>query len=281
VDDLNLVEPRGIGDLSVRAVLRPASARPKLATVVREGILAEILAGRWRPGDRVPTEKELMTRFGVSRTPIREAMQSLKLVGIVDISPRRGATVRALSIESVVDLAILSGVMSPRRSLGDVFEFRFAMEGAIAGLAAVNVSRDQVESLQSILAENEAAIRRGDLGAALQVDVRFHAAIAEASGNVVFQAVAHALNGLLVEQRRITSGIAGAPQASFLEHQDILAAIARGDGRSARAAAETHIDRTRARFDSARDLARRPSRRNAASPSGVEPTRGTSQRRVL
>src|SRR5687768_10437118 len=84
---------RGRGD--------PPARRAKLATVVREHLLADIRSGRWRPGDRLPTELELMANFGVSRAPIREAMQSLHLLGIVDISPRRGAVVRALPMESV------------------------------------------------------------------------------------------------------------------------------------------------------------------------------------
>src|SRR6476620_9657648 len=83
--------------------------QPKLAESVRESLLAEISGGRFRPGDRLPTEIELQQRYHVSRTPIREAMQSLHLMGIVDISPRRGATVRAIPMESVVDMAILSG----------------------------------------------------------------------------------------------------------------------------------------------------------------------------
>src|SRR4051794_6320888 len=101
---LTVIRPSETSHLSV---LPPR--RPKLATGVREQLLADIRSGRWRPGDRLPTEIELMARFGVSRAPIREAMQSLHLLGIVDISPRRGAIVRALPVEAVIDMAILSG----------------------------------------------------------------------------------------------------------------------------------------------------------------------------
>jgi GntR family transcriptional repressor for pyruvate dehydrogenase complex len=236
------------------AVEEPAAAgarRPKLATVVREHILADIRAGRWRPGDRIPTELELMARFGVSRAPIREAMQSLHLLGIVDISPRRGATVRALPVESVVDLAILSGAMGPERSVNAVFEFRDAMESAIGELTAANATDAQIEGLRAILAENAAAIARVDRVEAGKIDVRFHAAIAEASGNIVFQAVAQALSGLLVEFRRMTGGIPGAAEASFEEHEEIFRALAAHDGPAARRASERHIRNTRARYESA------------------------------
>jgi GntR family transcriptional repressor for pyruvate dehydrogenase complex len=226
---------------------RPAR-RPKLATVVRENLLGDIRAGRWGPGDRIPTEVELMARFGVSRAPIREAMQSLHLLGIVDISPRRGATVRALPMASVIDLAILSGAMDREGSVKAVFEFRDAMDSAIGELAAANVTDAQIEGLRAILAENGAAVARGDLPEARSVDVRFHAAIAEASGNLVFQAVAQAVSGLLREFRRMTGGIPGAAEASYGEHEEIYRALLARDGPAARRASERHIRNTRARY---------------------------------
>jgi DNA-binding FadR family transcriptional regulator len=226
--------------------------QPKLAESVRESLLAEITAGRFRPGDRLPTEIELQERYRVSRTPIREAMQSLHLMGIVDISPRRGATVRAIPVQSVVDMAMLSGAMTGPDRVKDVFQFRDAMESAIAELSAVNADDAQLGRIRTILEENRSAVERGDRDAAREVDVRFHAAIAEASGNVVFTAVSAALGGLLVELRRTTGGIPGASEASLQEHQEIFRALERRDAGAARRATERHIRNTQARFESAR-----------------------------
>lgn len=240
----------GVGaERTRRGRVRP---RPRLATQVREQILADVFAGRWRPGDRLPTEVEMMASFGVSRAPIREAMQALHFMGIVDISPRRGATLRALPVESVMDMAILSGSMAGSGRVDDVFEFRDATESAIAELSARNADAAQIERIRSILADNEAAVERGDTDEAGRVDVRFHAAIAEASGNVVFMAVSAALGGLLVELRRTTGGIPGASAASLVEHVEIFAAIEKRDAPAARRATERHIRNTRARFDAAR-----------------------------
>jgi DNA-binding FadR family transcriptional regulator len=186
--------------------------------------------------------------FGVSRTPIREAMQSLSLLGVIDVSPRRGATVQALPVESVVDLAILSGTMAPERSVDDILAFRLAMESAIADLAAANAGDEDLATLQSIVADNGAAVANRDRDAAIDADIRFHAAIAEASGNVVFISVAHVLNGLLVELRKTTGGIPGASDASLAEHRAILSALERRDGAAARQAAAEHIANTRARY---------------------------------
>lgn len=225
--------------------------RPKLATRVRDELMADIWSGRFRPGDHLPTEVELMARFGVSRAPIREAMQSLLLLGVVDISPRRGATVRALPVRSVVDMAILAGIMGQESHVSDVFDFRDVMEGATAEMSARNASETQLRAIQEILRENEAAVRAGDRALAQEIDIRFHAAIADASGNVIFQAVAAALTGLLAELRRTTGGIPGASEASFVEHQEIWEAVRRRDGPAARRATERHIRNSQARYVSA------------------------------
>jgi len=179
-------------------------------------------------------------------------MQSLNLLGIVDISPRRGATVRALPIQSVINLAILAGVMDRERSIHDVFEFRHATEGEIARLAARHATDDQLLEARAILSENNAAVAAGDLVVAQQIDVRFHTAIAAASGNVVFCALAAALNRLFFEVRRMTGGIPGASAAALEEHRRIFEAISRHDGAAAKRATRAHIHNTEARYSAAR-----------------------------
>lgn len=197
-----------------------------------------------------------MRLFGVSRTPIREAMQSLSLLGVVDIAPRRGAIVRALPLASVVDMAVLSGTMAEAGSVEDLLEFRYQTESSIARLAAARATSDQLAALASLLRDNAAALEAGEGERARSIDVRFHAAIAAASGNVVFEAVAHALSGLLVEQRRITGGIPGASAASYAEHVAILTAIEARDADAAQRASESHIRGTRSRYEAARSAQR-------------------------
>lgn len=226
--------------------------RPKLAARVREQLLAEIWSGHWRPGDQLPTEPELMRRFEVSRAPVREAMQSLHLLGIVDISPRRGAVLEALPVQSVIDLAILSGIMDRERSITDVFQFRHATEPAMARLAARHASQDELAALQELILENAEAVERDDRAAAQRIDLRLHSAIADASGNSVFRTVAAAMNGLFIEVRRATGGIPGASEVALGEHRRIVAAIERRDGRSAESAARAHIRHTQARYQAVR-----------------------------
>jgi GntR family transcriptional repressor for pyruvate dehydrogenase complex len=228
--------------------------RPKLSEMVRAKILDGIRSGRWKPGDRLPTEPEMMKAFGVSRAPIREAMQSLLLLGIVDISPRRGAFVRALPAQSVIDLAILSSMMTRDRPIDAVYDFRHGTEGAIAALAARRVTDVQREELRAIIAENAAAIEIGDLDEARRIDVRFHGTIAVACGNVIFQAVQAALGGLLVDLRQQTGPIVGATSFSLNEHRQIFEAIARRDPAAAREATEAHILNSKARYTALRRL---------------------------
>jgi GntR family transcriptional repressor for pyruvate dehydrogenase complex len=149
-------------------------------------------------------------------------------------------------------MAILSGSMRGTDRIRDVFEFRDAMESAIAELSARNADEAQLVGLRAIIEDNRRAVESADREEAQRVDVRFHAAIAEASGNVVFTAVSAALSGLFVDLRRATRGIPGASEASYLEHREILTALEGRDGPAARRASERHIRNTRARYESAR-----------------------------
>jgi GntR family transcriptional repressor for pyruvate dehydrogenase complex len=227
---------------------RARERRPKLSEVVRAKVLNGIRSGEWKPGDRLPTEPEMMKAFRVSRAPIREAMQSLLLLGVVDISPRRGAFVRALPAQSVIDLAILSSMMTRDRPIDAVYDFRHGTEGAIAALAAQRVTDEQREELRAIVVENAIAIETGAIDEARRIDVRFHDAIAIACDNVIFQAVQSALGALLVDLREKTGPVVGATSYSLDEHRQIFDAIARGDPDAARAATEAHILNSKERY---------------------------------
>jgi GntR family transcriptional repressor for pyruvate dehydrogenase complex len=222
--------------------------RPTLAAMVRGQVLEAMLSGRLKPGDHLPTEPEMMKSFGVSRGPIREAMQSLSLLGIVDVSPRRGAFVRALPVQSVIDLAMLSSVMGRERPVDTIYEFRYGTEPPLAALAAKRITDDQVEELRSIVAANAAAVESGDFAQARLIDVRFHAEIAVSCGNAIFQAVGAALNGLLIELRRTGGSVVGASALSLVEHRQIFEAIARHDPTAAREATEVHILNSQRRY---------------------------------
>lgn len=233
---------------------RAPSTRRTLSEQVREEILAGIASGRWKPGDRLPTQDELIAIFGVSRTPIREAMQSLSTLGVVEISARRGAVVRALPVESVIDMAVLSGSMDPAGSIDDVFVFRHEIEGATAELASLNATDEQLGLLRTLHEQGRQCLEAGDREGFRDLDVMLHAAIAEASGNVVFHAVSRVISGLLVEQRNAVGNIPGASEQAYVEHEAILEAIAARDPVRARELGQAHISRTRSRVEEARAL---------------------------
>lgn len=246
-------QSRGHMDVNPRRRRVPSSRRT-LSEQVREEILAGIAAGRWKPGDRLPTQDELIAIYGVSRTPIREAMQSLSTLGVVEISARRGAVVRALPVESVIDMAVLSGSMDPAGSLDDVFVFRHEIEGATAELASLNATEEHVGRLRTLHEQGRQCLDAGDREGFRDLDVMLHAAIAEASGNLVFHAVSRVISGLLVEQRTAVGNIPGASEQAYVEHGAILEAISARDPVRAREVGQAHISRTRSRVEEARAL---------------------------
>ena len=226
----------------------PRSGQRKLAEIARDQMLLNIRSGRWPVGAQIPTEAELTKLFGMSRAPVREALQSLALLGVLDVSPRRGTYVQPLPSSSVVDMGILSSIMGVNNPVADLFEFRASTEASIAELAARNVTALQISHLRSVINENVAALAAEDPSEVQRVDVRFHKAIAVASENVVFQGVVAALSGLLTDLRRTIGGIPGASAQSYVEHRIIFEAIARHDTASARRAAEAHVRATEARY---------------------------------
>jgi GntR family transcriptional repressor for pyruvate dehydrogenase complex len=232
-----------------RDVSPPAAGRPRLSTIVRDRLLAEIRAGVWQPGDRLPTEPELEARFGVSRTPVREAMQSLRLMGVVDISPRRGTTLRSIPSGPMLEFTLMSGTMDPQRSIADIIEFRLVVESATTSLCAERASVRQLAGIRTLLTRNAAAATKRDPALVQRIDVEFHAAIAAGAGNPVFQSAIQAVSDLLANLRRVTGGtIPGASMAALAEHEAIYDAVVDRDGPRARSAAERHITNTYARY---------------------------------
>jgi DNA-binding GntR family transcriptional regulator len=145
----------------------------------------DILAEAFRPGQPL-AETELAERFGISRTPIREALIRLQADGLVRIEPRRGASVQALSVTDFLE----------------VNELRLILEPYAAREAALSLDRTEIEELRA----KHASIRTGDpnemdLRQLEQLDSNVHEAIARASGNERLRQLVHNLDDMMQAMR--------------------------------------------------------------------------------
>jgi len=205
-------------------------------------LLAAIREGALSPGDKLPTEKQLSERHGVSRAVVREAIARLKSEGYVASRQGAGAFVVARPGQT-------SFRMTPD-DLRHAFELRGAMEVTVAELAAKRRRPQDLAAIRSAFAAMQGALSQEKDGAA--ADDAFHAAIAAATGNPLIQRFVDFLAHQFSETRQLTwapdsrqAGKAGAAQA---EHQALLAALEAGDPAAAARAARAHVAGAAARF---------------------------------
>ncbi len=198
--------------------------RPNLVReAAYERLKRRILEGVLQPGARL-SEPALAGALGVSRTPVREALQRLAQEGLVELRPGKGARVR---------------VLSPRE-VEEVYEVRALIEGEAAARAAERCDEAGVRRLEAALDALEAADPT-DYAAQIAADERFHARLVAAGGNRVLEQVFHDLDAALALTRQFSRDLNQTPETRA-QHRAIVAAIRAGDAAAARAAAEAHVE---------------------------------------
>ena len=216
---------------------------PVRRTTLREQAAVQIktliLEGRLKPGDRLPSERELVARLGVSRASVREALRSLEIRGLLDVRPGEGAFVREVPVEAVLDP--LSTALLDRRSLLEVLEARQILEPEIAALAAQRVGPEDVDEMERIVEEMADRLREQRHDQAVQSIIAFHRVVTRATGNRLIQRLMETISGLLSESMRETLRIPGRPARSLEGHRQILAAIRVRDPAAAKSAMLSHI----------------------------------------
>ena len=191
---------------------------------LREAIEDEIVTGRLAPGARLE-ETTLAAKFGVSRTPIREALLHLAAMGLVDIRPRRGAMVSA---------------PDPRR-LVEMFETMAELEAACARLAARRHTSEDEAAILTAHAACETAAASGDSEAYYFENAAFHAAIYRASHNGFLVDQSLGLHRRLAPYRRMQLRARNRVAQSLTEHAAVVAAILAGEGDLAAKILRDHI----------------------------------------
>ena len=204
------------------------SQRP-LREAVADDIRSEIIHGVYAPGARL-LEEEVAAALGVSRNPVREALQALAVEGFVEIVPRRGAHVAIVDARRAVEL----------------FEVRLPLEGLVAELAASRRTPDHVDQLRAILADAREKITEGQLEQLPDLNTRFHDGLSQAAGNDLLTGTLHRLSHLV--QWVYATRIRERSQDSWEEHTALVDAIEQGDAALARKFGEGHIRAARLAF---------------------------------
>ena len=212
-----------------------------MADDVRDALLALLQAGELGPGDRLPSERDLASRFGVSRTTLRGALRELEMLGYLRSRQGDGTVVHEPGGEAVA--RPFRTLLRGRPHLGeDLVEFRRILEPEVAALAAERCGPATAQVLTASLERQRRIAARG--GRLLDEDVAFHRAVAAAAGNATILHVLDALQTLLREMRaQLLSG--DRPDVALAQHEAIARAILAGKPDAARRAAMDHVEAVR------------------------------------
>ena len=196
----------------------------RLSETLREVIEEEVATGKLAPGTHLD-EIELARRFGVSRTPIREALSLLAGEGMVDIRPRRGAVVAQITPQRLVEM----------------FEVMAELEAMCARLAARRMGPTELDALEQAHEGCRSTAQKLDSDGYFYANEHFHHAIYVASHNSFLSDQAHALQRRLRPYRRLQLRVRNRLAKSFEEHQAVLDALRDGDADRAVAAIRSHV----------------------------------------
>ena len=230
--------------------IRPLAQARKLSRVLFEQLAEQIKSGRFAAGERLPTEQALTRAARVSRTVVREAVAALRAEGLVITRQGVGAFVSAEPQRA--PFRIEPQNMQSLADILNVMELRLGVEIESAGIAAERASRSQVKAIAAALDGIERAAEGGK--SAIDEDLAFHRAIAEATGNAEFPRFLQFIGRHLIPRRTVS----GLPermggQRAYLaliqeEHRRIYQAIEARDPKSARDAMRRHLTRSLGRY---------------------------------
>jgi len=201
--------------------------------------IERLILKKLKPGDKLPSERELAELLQVSRSSIRDAIRGLELLGLVEPRQGSGTIVRELSSELVVNP--FSAALKQRQEMvSELLDFRKMLEPPLAARAATHASPEEIAEMEEILQRQAKTQDQGD--AAIAEDAEFHYSVALASGNSVVLKVIDTIMDLLRDTRERSLQVEGRSQKSLAGHRRILAAIKRHDAEAAKAAMRRHIE---------------------------------------
>ncbi|USK58024.1 FadR/GntR family transcriptional regulator [Peribacillus asahii] len=220
--------------------------KKKAYQVIVDQINEYFLSGKLKPGDKLPTERDLANHFNVSRTSVREALRKLEIKGIIKIKQGSGSFIK--TSENLAVEEISSTIMNAEKKLiYEMLEFRRMLEVECASLASQRATSEDLNRIREALEMMDHAKNDVELG--LQADLNFHISIVCASHNSIFLQLIKTLSGHMQDTIRATRrqrlANHGRNQDTINEHKEIYLAIATGDADQAAQLMEKHITQIR------------------------------------
>ncbi len=209
--------------------------RTRLYEQVAEQITTWISDNGLAAGDRLPPERELATRLGVSRATLSQALVALEVIGAVAVRHGDGTVITGSSGPD----RIVDAIRAHADRLPEIIETRDALETKIAALAAARRTPEDLLRIDDALAAMEADVEAGGRG--VEGDERFHGAVTAAAHSLLLARLMGEIGDLIRETRIESLSQPGRPRNSLAGHRTIATAIRRGDPDAASAAMHAHV----------------------------------------
>lgn len=229
----------------------PRARRPRgLVGEIVENLAASIREGRLQPGEKLPTEAEIMSRFDVSRTVVREALSKLQASSLVET--RHGIGTFVLAPQDSGNFKITAEDFATVADVISVLELRISLETEAAGLAATRRTPENLQAMETALQAFQDSINIDS--DAVPPDFQFHMEVARSTGNRHFADLMTYLGTMIIPRTRVnTTQNAPEGRLNYLqrvnsEHESIYNAIRNQDPEAARAAMRTHLSNSRERL---------------------------------
>lgn len=219
------VKDRRVRRKAVKADARPAQRTTTISATIYRDLREDILTLRRAPGSPI-AEKAIAEAYGVSRTPVREAMLKLADEGLVEIYPQSGTFVGRI----------------PVGALPEAITIRRVLEEAVVRYAAQRATRSQIALLRACLERQHECDAAGDREGFHKADEEFHALLAEISGYPGFWSIIDQVKVQVDRYRRLTLPLAGRVGAAIAEHEAIVEAIASRDPARAVETLKAHLE---------------------------------------
>jgi GntR family transcriptional repressor for pyruvate dehydrogenase complex len=223
--------------------LKPVRVLPRttLTEAAFEQLIAYVVKGTWKAGDRLPPERELCQQFGIARTSLREALKAMELVGMLDSRVGDGTFVCPRS-EFLSRPLLWAFTGTDHEELVEIMEARTVVEESLAGLAAERASADEISAIKATITQMRDVIATGS--SILEADMNFHLAVAAAAHNEVLRNAVQLLRNITRQWLKYKVQMPNVAASVLKRHEAVYRAIASRKPKAARLAMRRHLEET-------------------------------------
>lgn len=207
-----------------------------LSEQIVEKIIEDIKNGVLSSGDKLPSEKQLIEIFQVSRVTIREALRTLKVMNVIDIQQGKGAFVTSEDVNLLIDHMDFVNLLG-QTTIANLFEARRNLEPQIAAIAAERITDEEIAMLRQLLTQDN-------------FDIILHQKIAECTKNPILIRFVSSIWGLGELSRQMTSKIPGVKTTAYSQHAQLIEALAAHDAERAKTLMAEHLQYVEANYRS-------------------------------